>query len=234
MEVASEQDVPPGAAGDSAVAREAPVLPPDGPVGDDVAASVGVGEGAEQRPTQLGPADEAEPPPEAPSPSSEPDSAGAPAPEEQAAIEHELPAEPEPPEAPERGIFDAEALDFGELDLELDDEEELEDEPFLAAPDPTLEPPAAEPPASVRESGAPRRAVAPFETDPDLPPAPLTPAEPAQEAITPAGQDAEAAESSDDDEDLLEETPDFLQDAPEGEDLWFEQGPPRDFDFDDD
>ena len=34
------------------------------------------------------------------------------------------------------------------------------------------------------------------------------------------------ADSADDeeDEDLLEETPDFLQDAPEGEDLWFEQG----------
>jgi len=34
-------------------------------------------------------------------------------------------------------------------------------------------------------------------------------------------------------EDLLEETPDFLQDTPEGERLWFEQKPPKDFDFDD-
>ena len=31
-------------------------------------------------------------------------------------------------------------------------------------------------------------------------------------------------EDDESDEDLLEETPDFLQDAPEGEDLWFEQG----------
>ena len=38
----------------------------------------------------------------------------------------------------------------------------------------------------------------------------------------------------DEEEDLLEETPDFLQDAPEGERLWFEQGAPKDFDFDDD
>jgi hypothetical protein len=33
-------------------------------------------------------------------------------------------------------------------------------------------------------------------------------------------------------EDVLEETPDFLRDTPEQERLWFEQSPPRDFDFD--
>jgi hypothetical protein len=35
-------------------------------------------------------------------------------------------------------------------------------------------------------------------------------------------------------EDVLEETPDFLQETPEHDRLWFEQKPPRDFDFDDD
>jgi hypothetical protein len=34
------------------------------------------------------------------------------------------------------------------------------------------------------------------------------------------------------DEDVLEETPEFLRDTPEQERLWFEQRPPRDFDFD--
>lgn len=34
------------------------------------------------------------------------------------------------------------------------------------------------------------------------------------------------------DEDVLEETPEFLQDTPEHDRLWFEQRPPRDFDFD--
>jgi hypothetical protein len=34
-------------------------------------------------------------------------------------------------------------------------------------------------------------------------------------------------------EDLLEETPDFLEEAPEDDQLWFEQKPPKDFDFDD-
>ena len=33
-------------------------------------------------------------------------------------------------------------------------------------------------------------------------------------------------------EDVLEETPDFLQETPEHERLWFEQKPPRDFDLD--
>ena len=33
-------------------------------------------------------------------------------------------------------------------------------------------------------------------------------------------------------DDVLESTPEFLQDAPEHDRLWFEQRPPRDFDFD--
>jgi hypothetical protein len=41
------------------------------------------------------------------------------------------------------------------------------------------------------------------------------------------GSDAE-----DDELDVLEDTPDFLQETPEHDRLWFEQKPPRDFDFD--
>ena len=36
----------------------------------------------------------------------------------------------------------------------------------------------------------------------------------------------------DGEEDVLEETPDFLQETPEHDRLWFEQKPPRDFDWD--
>jgi hypothetical protein len=45
----------------------------------------------------------------------------------------------------------------------------------------------------------------------------------------------EASHASPDrqDEDVLEETPDFLEEAPEDDQLWFEQKPPKDFDFDD-
>ena len=41
-----------------------------------------------------------------------------------------------------------------------------------------------------------------------------------------------AGESAERGEDVLEETPEFLQDAPDHDRLWFEQRPPRDFDFD--
>ena len=35
------------------------------------------------------------------------------------------------------------------------------------------------------------------------------------------------------DEDVLDQTPEFLEETPEHDRLWFEQRPPRDFDFDD-
>ena len=37
---------------------------------------------------------------------------------------------------------------------------------------------------------------------------------------------------SDQHPDVLEDTPRFLEDAPEDDDLWFEQKPPKDFDLD--
>jgi hypothetical protein len=50
---------------------------------------------------------------------------------------------------------------------------------------------------------------------------------PADEALEPRREPPPA-----DPEDVLEETPDFLQETPEHERLWFEQKPPRDFDWD--
>jgi hypothetical protein len=41
----------------------------------------------------------------------------------------------------------------------------------------------------------------------------------------------EAKGGKKDGEDVLEETPEFLQDTPDHDRLWFEQRPPRDFDF---
>jgi hypothetical protein len=54
-----------------------------------------------------------------------------------------------------------------------------------------------------------------------------------------APADADATEGTEDpedpegdaDEDVLEETPEFLQETPEHDRLWFEQKPPKDFDF---
>jgi hypothetical protein len=48
-----------------------------------------------------------------------------------------------------------------------------------------------------------------------------------------AEDDAPAgSEPHEDDDDVLEETPEFLQDTPDHDRLWFEQRPPKDFDFD--
>ncbi|HEX4669301.1 MAG TPA: hypothetical protein VH275_04925 [Solirubrobacterales bacterium] len=57
---------------------------------------------------------------------------------------------------------------------------------------------------------------------------PEAPPEPEDDAPPPA---APAPGSSH--EDVLEDTPEFLEDAPEDDNLWFEQKPPKDFDFDD-
>jgi hypothetical protein len=46
------------------------------------------------------------------------------------------------------------------------------------------------------------------------------------------GHPEEGAEHTREGEDVLEETPEFFQDAPDHDRLWFEQRPPKDFDFD--
>ena len=102
--------------------------------------------------------------------------------------------------------------------------------PVAHAPEPIAEPPPeiAEPPADQEPLPAPEPAPAAEEE----PPAPER-----RESQTPTqGFDALSADDeppADGDEDVLEETPDFLQDTPEHDRLWFEQKPPRDFDFDD-
>ena len=51
---------------------------------------------------------------------------------------------------------------------------------------------------------------------------------PAEESLEKRRDDAEPTGE----EDVLEETPEFLQETPEHDRLWFEQKPPRDFDWD--
>jgi|SRR3954447_25709848 hypothetical protein len=52
---------------------------------------------------------------------------------------------------------------------------------------------------------------------------------PADEALESHGPQAASPTG---DEDVLEETPEFLAETPEHDRLWFEQKPPRDFDWD--
>jgi hypothetical protein len=69
---------------------------------------------------------------------------------------------------------------------------------------------------------------APVEDEPELGDEPELEADEELEA-----DDVPEAASPSADEDVLEETPDFLEEAPEDDQLWFEQKPPKDFDFDD-
>ena len=80
-------------------------------------------------------------------------------------------------------------------------------------------------------------APAPAPRAPD--PAPRAP-DPVQRSSDPVGEETTEYhieerlphDDEDADDDVLEETPEFLQDTPDHDRLWFEQRPPRDFDFD--
>ncbi|HEX3803196.1 MAG TPA: hypothetical protein VHV75_10175 [Solirubrobacteraceae bacterium] len=107
------------------------------------------------------------------------------------------------------------------------------DEPAPPVPEPAA--PAAPEPAAP----APRPDPA-AEQHPENPPAhhpePETHEQPAQHHPDPQPTrefDAQRdPENEPGEEDMLEETPEFLQDTPEHDRLWFEQRPPKDFDFD--
>jgi hypothetical protein len=82
----------------------------------------------------------------------------------------------------------------------------------------------------------------PIEGEPEMPQTDEHAAPPVEEAppLQEVEHDAEEEYEEDDeprpaasDEDVLEGTPEFLEDTPEDDDLWFEQRPPKDFDFDD-
>ena len=69
------------------------------------------------------------------------------------------------------------------------------------------------------------------ETPAAPPDAPLDPGPVEEEPVGEPPVEEPPVEGEAEDEDVLEETPEFLQDAPEHDRLWFEQKPPRDFDF---
>jgi hypothetical protein len=92
--------------------------------------------------------------------------------------------------------------------------------------------PQAEPAqAEVVEEAVPEPEPAPApepEPEPEPPPTGDTPTRGFDAIDEPVVEEPPAADS----EDVLEETPEFLQETPEHDRLWFEQKPPRDFDFD--
>jgi hypothetical protein len=90
-------------------------------------------------------------------------------------------------------------------------------------------PPAPEPPIEV-EQPTRQFSLGEVEAATTGPEAPAEPPPPA-EAEGPPAEDVVPADDEPDSEDVLEETPEFLQETPEHDRLWFEQKPPRDFDF---
>ena len=140
---------------------------------------------------------------------------------------HEPAGEPVADEVPVEESLDAPTFVPGAAPIEVDadrearalDEEELAEEELAAelAGDEVVEEPAEDLPAE-----EPAEDLPPEEPAEDLPAE-----EPAEDlpAEEPGGPEQA-------DEDVLEETPEFLEETPEHERLWFEQKPPRDFDLD--
>jgi hypothetical protein len=201
-------------------------------------------------------ADLQEPPPPPPGESApEPE---APAEEESPAMEHE--AVPEPPApAPEIStgptteereaiaeqpteMFDIEE-ELGASKAEAPSEEELVEEEME---EPRLAP--VDPLAGLEDDDAPEPLIEDDEDDDfwdekrlsdeldQALEAPVEVEEEEEDAVfkpEPASEPEAEKPAPGPDEDVLEETPDFLEEAPEDDQLWFEQKPPKDFDFDD-
>jgi len=102
---------------------------------------------------------------------------------------------------------------------------------------PTIEQPP--PPTDHTAEGPPPAPASAGSSAADIPPAPAAYNETEGLEAETTEYDVEAEhfdepEGADEQEgeDVLEETPEFLQDTPDHDRLWFEQRPPRDFDFD--
>jgi hypothetical protein len=152
--------------------------------------------------------------------------------------EHPPPEPPEEPEAAEQ----PEQAPIADQPTELYN---LEPEPGAAEAEQSVEPEAQEEGEEVVEdeffseqslSDELDKALDAPETEGATPPPDVAePAEPdSGEEELPAEEEGGFEDTPpDEEEDVLEETPEFLQDTPEHDRLWFEQKPPKDFDFDD-
>jgi hypothetical protein len=148
-----------------------------------------------------------------------------PNPTDEELVEEEITEPRLAPTDPLAGLDEAEEAEVSVQGPAPDDDEELDDEDdafwneqrlsdeldqALEAPRDPEPPPAEEPEAEVIDAEVVEESDIDEEgPEPDAPPAPRA------------------------DEDVLEETPDFLEETPEDDQLWFEQKPPKDFDFDD-
>jgi hypothetical protein len=161
-------------------------------------------------------------------------------PSEVARLEHEAlgPARREP-------VAEAPVADESVADDQLAEEPVAEATPTPAAPESPVDDDYADEVTADERLEAPARPLAPAPEDVEQPTAQysleeLEEAVEDEEAVEPEPQperrqephaDVVPADEEPDSDDVLEETPEFLQETPEHDRLWFEQKPPRDFDF---
>ena len=128
-----------------------------------------------------------------------------------------------------------EELELGDLELDLDEEiEEVGgsvEEPLPDEEPLSVEEAFAEPAAETEVAEAPHEVEPEPEPEPEPAPEPDEDSEPAPPVTSDLAPPEEAADSGTSEEDVLEETPEFLRDNPDDDELWFEQGEPKDFDF---
>ena len=158
---------------------------------------------------------------------------GEPEPAETAA-EDEAIAHADEAEAPaanqETVLFDMDEADDADSGEDAPNAPAATAEPTPVEP-PPVEPPPVEEPEAVEAFERHETPAQDEELEPDE-----EEAEPDEGELEPEDEELLSAEEESaaegGDADVLEDTPDFLQETPEHDRLWFEQKPPRDFDFD--
>jgi hypothetical protein len=218
-----------------------------------VAPESGAGEAGEEAGRRVPNIADLQEPPEAP----KPEEAAAPAEEEQPAMEHEVIADTGP-STEERHAIAEQPTEMFDVEGQFEDtaaeapapsEEELVD--AAERTEPRLAPAAEEDePADEfdeffsdqRLSDELNQALeAPLPDEPELDREDEPKEEDSSEFALPesdeesdgAEEPASPAATSPQHEDVLEDTPEFLEESPEDDDLWFEQKPPKDIDFGD-
>ena len=137
-----------------------------------------------------------------------------------------LPPEPEPPLS-HGTVGTGPEAPAGSEPLGLDDDQD----PWVAPP-PEAPPASAMPHEEAHDDpfDAPRHDPLPEPSDPAAEPPAGAPRE--HDSLNQETAEYRLEHAHGQEEDPLQETPEFLQDTPDHDRLWFEQRPPRDFDFD--
>ncbi len=200
-----DPDFPEPDLGDSGAEEASNGAPPPEPAGSDA---------TQEPPAEPAPTEPGEPPPAEPAealedPGEPTDEPGGPALFDQAVDEPE-PSEPEPSDVPAAST-------------------ETPPEPAADAPAPPPEEALEADSGSELDLGELDLEIEEAELPPLDPDPPIESLETVEHKVEPGpGEEEELAVE----DDVLADTPEFLRDAPEDDDLWFEQGEPKDFDFD--